>query len=203
MAPLTSADVKDYLRIQSPAEDVLIMALIARASAAVGAWLQRPVYNVTRTITVFTSNTMFAANPRTLFLPFYPIASITSITDSGGVAIPAGDIAVDTQLGSVSMKNGGRFAGSPYTIVVVGGLESHSEFLTLVEPAINQATLDVVSDLYQRRNPAAAAEREGGGIAVEYVDGQRSNGTANWREDMLTPRVQAFLAPWRIVGITT
>lgn len=201
MAALTVQQVKDYLRIQHTAEDTLITALLARATAMVESFLNRPIYNRSQTVTVRVEGDPFRAGARILFVPFYPLASLTSLTMQDGTVIDTADLYVDLRVGLIEYKSGSRFPLGAYTVVANGGLEAYPEFATLIEPAIQSAILDTVADLYQRRNPAASAEREGGGVGVEYGNSQRSGVADNFREDNLIPRVAYSIAAWRVTGI--
>lgn len=203
MAELTLAQTKAYLRVQHDAEDTLITALMASAIGVIEAFLQRPIYNRPDTRMIYIHGDVFRHGAKVLFLPFYPLASVTSITYEDDTVIPLADLLIDLRSGTVSYKDNGRFSFGRYTVVTTGGLEALPEFQSLVEPIMNQAVLDTVADLYQRRNPAAGAEREGGGVSVEYAGNTRSGVADNFREDGLISRVAYSIAPWRLLGAVT
>lgn len=202
MAALTVQQVKDYLRIQHTAEDTLLAALVSRATAMVEAFLNRPIYNRSQTVVLRVGGDPMRGGARLLFMPFYPLMTFTSLTAEEGTAIAAEDLFVDLRCGTVEYKSGARFPMGRYTAVATGGLEAYDEFEPLIEPAINSAIMDTVADLYQRRNPAASAEREGGGVGVEYGNSQRSGVADNFREDSLLPRVAYTIAAWRLTGVS-
>lgn len=200
MAAITLNEAKAYLRVQTSDEDGLISALLASGQAAIDAWLGRPVYASTRTMSLGPIMGSGEFSPRILFSPIYPIEEITSFTDADGVAVDQTELRIDKRSGTFVYKSGQTWPAAPYTLAASVGLEFYPEFESHIEPATRHALLDVVSDLYQRRNPAAMSEREGGGIAVQYSDQIRGIGADNKREDLITPRVAALLAPWRLLG---
>lgn len=200
MAAVTVDEAKAYLRVQTADEDAVIAGLLASGQAAIDGWLGRPVYSATRSMSLGPSSANPEFMPRVLFASMYPVGSITSFTDSEGEAVDQTQLRVDLRLGTFSYKSGQRWGRSPYTLEATVGLDLYEEFATHIEPAMRHALLDVVSDLYQRRNPAAMSEREGGGIAVQYSDQIRGIGADNKREDLITPRIAAMLAPWRLLG---
>lgn len=201
MAALTLSDVKAYLRIQHDAEDVVLNALLARATALVESYLGRPIYTRQETRTVYVEGDQMRGGAKVLFVPFYPLQAVQSVTAQDGTVVPLEDLFVDLRSGTVAYKSGQRFSCPAYTFVVSGGLEAFPEFDVVIEPAVQSAIMDTVADLYQRRNPASAAEREGGGVAVEYGSNTRSGVADNFREDQLIPRVAYTIAPWRMLGV--
>jgi uncharacterized phiE125 gp8 family phage protein len=200
MAQLTVCDLKSYLRIQHDAEDSLLAGLLARASAMVEAFLGKPIYLRQETRLVRVGGDAFRGGATALFLPIYPITQLISLTSADGSAITLSDLVIDKRQGVVEYRNGTRFAFGAYTAVVNAGLESLPEFDGMIEPAINSALCDVVADLYQRRNPVASAEREGGGVGVEYGSNQRSGVADNYREDQIPNRIASSISHWRMLG---
>jgi hypothetical protein len=201
MAALTVDEVKAYLRVQTSDEDMLIASLLASASAAIDAWMNRPVYSAERTMQLGPTIANLNSEPRIFFAKMYPIGEIIGLTDADGEEVDVADLRVDLRMGTLSYRSGQTWGCSPYTLVATVGLSEYEEFSSSIEPAIRQATMDIVSDLFQRRNPAAMSEREGGGIAVQYSDQVRGIGADNKREDLVSPRVAAVLAPWRMLGV--
>jgi uncharacterized phiE125 gp8 family phage protein len=200
MAQLTSCDIKAYLRIQHDAEDRLLSNLLDRATGMVEAYLGKPIYLRQESRIVRVEGDAFGGGARLLFLPVYPISQLLSLTAPDGTAITVADLAVDGRQGVVEYRSGSRFSLGAYTAVASAGLEALSEFDTVVEPTLNIAICDLVADMYQRRNPTASAEREGGGVGVEYGSNQRSGVADNYREDQVPNRIAASIAPWRMLG---
>ena len=193
--------LRPYLRVQNLVEDPLLEGLLASAQAAVTGWLGKPIKAEKRTFQIFTNAETFGLWSKRLVVPLSPIGTIFSLVGADGTAVSQSDLYIDTRGGLLQYKDGARWMNSPYTIVCEVGLECYPEYLNSVEPAINQAIIDIASDLYQRRNPAASSEKEGGGIEAQYSDQTRGVGADNRREDLITPRVAAMLATWRTVNV--
>lgn len=192
--------LRPYLRIQNLVEEPLLEGLLASAQAAVTGWLGRPIKAEKRTFLIQTFADTVAMYSKRMVIPIAPIGSITTLTDANGTAVSLSDLYIDYRIGILQYKDGARWMNGPYTITCEVGLECFAEYLNSIEPAISQAIIDVASDLYQRRNPAASSEKEGGGIESQYVDQTRGVGSDNRREDLITPRIAAMLAPWRSLG---
>lgn len=202
MAAPTLQEIKDYLRQQTTANDTVLTALLLSATAMIEGWLGRPIALSDREVTIDTlsRSRTDAIYAQAVYLPTYPISEITSIEDSDGVALDLNTLRVSLQSGAVRLIDGGRFLNPPYTIVYKAGLAARSDF-NAIEPALNQAIIDTVADLFQRRNPAASSEREGGGVGVDYNLKANMATAGNYREDMLLQRVRDILAPWRVVAV--
>jgi hypothetical protein len=163
----------------------------------------RPIYKTEKTITVDTLNQYggFANYGTTMFLGAWPVVDLISVTDGEGAAVELDTLRINPEKGRLTFIDGSAFIEPPYTVVVAVGLQGYDNFTSRIEPAVNQAVLDVVSDFYQRRNAAAASEREGGGVSTDYRDQTRGVGADNRREDLLMPRTASLLAPWRMLGV--
>jgi len=200
MALITVALLKDYLRVEHDADDALLADMRTSVIAAIGSWMGTPVIAEERTFLCKTKNPHGARFPwsHVVYLPIYPIVEpITSMVDADGEDITA-DISVDYRSGEIRYSSGNEFSNGPYTVVCDVGLEAFEEFDTLILPALNRAIRDQVADDYQRRNPAAEGESEGGGVSVKYRN-ERHGVTAagGGREDLGIPRVMDALARWR------
>lgn len=196
----TLAAAKEYLRLQTATEDLLLNNLIESATAMVEAWLGRPIEARSMTFTDQAESTT-SAGVKSLRIPVTPVQSVTSITDADNTALTLADYRVDTTTGLITAKDGSTFLNGPYTLTAVVGLSASQSYTLGGSAAIQQAVVDTVADLYQRRNPVAMREAEGGGIAVDYADMKRGVGADNAREDLLPARVTAILAPFRMVGV--
>lgn len=201
MALVDVAAAKRYLRLQTSADDLLLEGLVASALSLVEAWIGRPVLLDEYTIEDEGRTSSGVRSVCALLVPVTPIGEVVSIHDADGEALTLADLRINATTGVITAKDGSAFANGPYTLVVEIGLAARPDYEARVEPVINQALLDIVADLYQRRNPAAGREAEGGGIAVDYVRQTRGVGADNSREDMLPERTAAILAPFRLVQV--
>jgi hypothetical protein len=61
-------------------------------------------------------------------------------------------------------------AGGTTTLTSVASLEEQPDYLTRIEPALNQDITDVVAHLYAQRSPTASSETEGGGVSSDWDD---------------------------------
>ena len=194
-------DVKAYLRIQTDAEDVLLSNLLTSAIGLIESWLGRPIEVEERIFTDEAMDGFGARGVRTLHIPVTPVDDIIALENEAGELIDTTLLRFNPTTGAVRFADGSPFLDGPYTITAEVGLEARSDYSTRVVPALNQAILDVVADLYQRRNPAASREAEGGGISVDYTPTKRGVGADNAREDLLPERTAAILAPYRMLGV--
>lgn len=178
MALPTVPDLKRYLRIETSAEDVVLAGLLAGAIGRVRALLDRPIAATSTTYvvedrraTALNVSRLSAERQGATFLriPDTPVAADPAvvITDANGDIVPAADYRLTPATGLLRAVNG-LFDAFPYTIVATVGLETRDDYDEGVEPVLGAAIIDVAADLYHRRNPAATAERAGGGAGVEY-----------------------------------
>lgn len=192
MALATLATCKLYLRKQTTAEDTLIAALLASAIGRVEAYIRRPI--IATEMTFVDDAVGFGGRRMNRFVvPVTPIASIESVTDTDETELDVEELRFGVESGVVVAKDGTAFASGPYTIVASVGLSARENYASRIEPVINQAILDVVADLYQRRNPAAAQEATGGGVSVAYTQGDNGG---------LPDRTASLLKPFRMVGVS-
>jgi uncharacterized phiE125 gp8 family phage protein len=191
MALLALAQVKLYLRKQTTAEDTLLAALLASAIGIVEAHLRRPIIATEREFVDEATDT-FGGCVRALLVPVTPVGSICSIADADGEELDTELLRVGKETGLVKYLDGSSFTNGPYTITANVGLSHREGYATRIEPAINQAILDVVADLYQRRSPAASQETAGGGVSTAFTQGNHGG---------VPDRVAAMLAPFRMVGV--
>lgn len=180
MALLTVEQAKAYLRIETTAEDDLLKALLASATATVRTYLDRPIEAQSRTYTIEDRRASsldlqrlaIGIRPATfLMIPDAPVdlTQTLTITDADGTTLVVGsDVRVDAATGVVRGYNGLTFGRFPYTVVATTGLATRSDYGTAVEPALNAAIGDVFADLVQRRNPAATGESAAGGDSTHY-----------------------------------
>jgi len=151
----TVANLKDYLRIETNAENTLLEALLARATAQLELWIDCPITAVTQTyIDRCENDADIPVTPITF--PRRPI-SVTSIADVDSVTVPATEYWVDGQAGIIYSNVGYSFSNPRYTVTALCGL-SLSQHYTSWEPMISQCILDLAADLYQKRTPNASSE---------------------------------------------
>jgi hypothetical protein len=200
----TVQNLKDYLRIETTAEDGVVAALLASAMALATAYLDRPITAASRTYTVEDRRAASLGLSRLSYdpsaatfirVPDAPVdvSQPVTITDRFGTVLDATQYRVEAATGLV--RNGGAnsayggigFAGFPYTIVATTGLATRADYATVVEPCVFQSILDIGADLYQRRNPSATDENDGAGGSIRYG---RS-------EETLPTRAIAMLDPFR------
>lgn len=199
MALPVLADVKNYLRVTWTTEDATLRALLASATGLITAWLDRPITALSRSYVVEDRRAsalgvnVLSADPRTgtatLRIPDAPVASnpAPTIADADGNTVDSSTYRINYQTGIVRSANGLAFDRYPYTIVATTGLATRADYSSVVEPCLFQGILDVVADLYQRRNPAATDESDGAGGSVRY-------GRA---EEDIPMRAAAIIAPFR------
>jgi hypothetical protein len=191
--------VKLRLRIQTTVEDAHLTAILQSAVAMIEGWLQRPILQREE---VFIDQTGTGPFPSpALLVPVTPVHTLVSVADGNHDAIDVATLRLNPATGVVLRRDGGTFRCGPYTITAVVGLEGSKYARAGAGPAITQAIIDVACDLYQRRNPVASRESEGGGVSVDYGASQRGVGADNAREDLLPERVAAALAPYRMLGV--
>lgn len=185
------AAVKRYLRKQTTNEDPLLAALLASAIGRVETYLRRPIAAEERTF-VDEAKGECGFSVTSLMIPITPVGSLASVVDADENAVPVNTLRVHSHTGMIKHIDNDVFANGPYTIVATVGLALRPGYATRIEPVISQAILDTVADLYQARNPRAAAENAGGGVSVAYTQGNAEG---------VPMRVAAMLAPFRMVGV--
>jgi hypothetical protein len=180
MALPTLTQAKAYVKKQTADEDTLIADLLIRAKAMVQSALGRPINIVARTFTDYAVSGRTYGSVTALLIPpqFLPCVR----EDDSSLAAPVVTDVDATVISPTTEYYPGRawdatlrgrpdyvFSNGPYTVAVDCGLEASEDFATVIEPALSAAILDVVADLYQRRNPAATNESTGGGVSTSYA----------------------------------
>jgi hypothetical protein len=158
MPLVTASDLKTYLRIESPAEDALLAALVQRARSTIETWIDTPILAEVQTA-IDAADSPIEPVPSLVF-PRRPVF-VTLIVDRNGETVPATQWWQNPVSGVVYGIGGYYFAFGPYTITAQVGLSLRQDFGRL-EPTINTAILDLAADLYQRRTPGAASETASG-----------------------------------------
>lgn len=185
----TLTNAKNYLRIQTGAEDVVLTALLARAQAMVETFIGVRLVAATETMTDWTTDSGRAYGaPSRLQLPRYPFAitaPVPTVTDTNAATVDPTTYVLDGRTGQIRGTPGITFANGPYAITASVGWSTHPDYVNQYEALAGAAILDIVADLYQRRNPGAASEAEQG-VSVQ------------WTADAIPARTRAMLAPLRI-----
>ena len=179
-------DLKDYLRIETAAEDTLLDSLLLAAENFVESVVQRPLEAVSEAYVDEAGGE--CGTTRRLVYPVVPIASDVdvAVTDGNGDVVATTEYRVDRRTGILYGEPGGVFATAPYTITATAGLSAASDWADRIEPVINQAILGYASHLYHRRNPAAVQESAGGGASTTYAN------------DLFPQDVRAMVMPFRL-----
>ena len=168
MALPTVTQLKQYLRVETTAEDALFTLWLARATALIEGLLGKPITAVAQTVIVCPHPHPITGRYR-LMIP-YPFAAspAPTLVDDEGTTIAAG-FTSDGQTGFVTFDEDTTVAGY-YTVTVTAGLSAQTNYATKAEPLIAQAITDTVGDWYQRRNAAATGESESS-ASVTYAAG--------------------------------
>lgn len=193
MALLTVQQIKDYLRIEHTAEDTALALWLTMALAQVEAEVGRPITAASRSWTDDGVTNRAYGVVSNLMVPVTPFTVATlTIADVDAVALVAGTdyiAPVTGWEGTIAAWAGLSFGNGPYTLTATVGLSAASNYATVIEPTINAALLDAVSDRWHMRNPNATSESTGGGVSTSYA---RSG---------LPMRAAQLLAPWRLITV--
>lgn len=189
MSLYTLANLKAYLRVEHSADDALLTALAESAVALLESYLNRPLESQAR-VFVDPAAPEGGGKVGALLVPTWPVGVVTSVTHDDGEALDVTTIKASAQM--LRKTDGTPFRRGPWAIACTVGLEHHPQWETVVQPVMQQAVRDVVADLYLRRNPAATAENEGGGVSQSY-------GAVNAQGIPL--RTAAMLRPWRLLEV--
>lgn len=178
MTLVTTLQCRQYVRGQTSAEDAQIEIMRLGALGSVQSYLRRPITAELRTFRLPRRDWCITD---TLILPIYPVSleveadsdsagaiAAVVLTDADDVVIEDTDYHFDERIGVFTAVTGVTFANYPYTVVATVGLSAHADYETIIEPIINNAILDIVADKWNRRNPAASQESEGGGVGTSY-----------------------------------
>ena len=167
MALPTLQNLKDYLRVETTAEDTAVGAMLVRAEAMVRHMVDRPIEDDARTYRIEGDSNRQTSFDRLLF-PQPPLdpASL-AITDKDGEEIDALLYHVDGETGVIRGLDGYRFSDFPYDLEADNGLEHRAEYAVVEEPMLSDAILAYAAMLYHQRNPNASQESTAG-VTVSY-----------------------------------
>lgn len=195
MALLTVPQIKDFLRIEHTAEDTRLALWLTMAKGQVEAELGRPITAVASSWTDDgVTNRAYGTVNRLLvpsqFRPF-TVGGLVITDGDAATLVAATDYLAPTTgwEGFVLPVAGLTFGNGPYTLSASVGLSTAANYSTVIEPTINAALLDLVSDRWHRRNPNATQESTGGGVSTSYAT------------EPIPARVRQLLSPWRAIRV--
>lgn len=177
----TLDNTKNFLRIETDADDALLESLINRATAMIeGLYCNRPIINIasSSTITLQSQTEYFDSNGETdtLILKYYPIGTITSIyddpdrtyTDTGDL-VPSTDYVVYEDEGRI--KYDGCFSEGNHSVRVIytGG------YTTATLPVdLEQACIELVGLLYKQKDTIGISGKSFSDGSISYYENRLS-----------------------------
>jgi hypothetical protein len=186
MAWPTSQDLKDYLRIQTTAEDSVIDDLNSAAIAAIVGYVDRQI-DAAEMVMEDRAETLNAYSAvRRLCTTDWPVSMdpVPVITDREGATVDPTTYSWLPIIGLVRANRGIYFASGPYEITATVGQVFVPDFALRVQPLLRRAVLDLGAVFYQQRNANASQESEAGV-------------SASWHKDEIPPRICAMIANLR------
>jgi hypothetical protein len=167
MALPTVAEVKNYLRIQTSAQDSVVTDLLASAKSWAESLIGRRI-----TATSQVMGTLWAGREpfwqSIIYLPFFPVnATGLVLTDADGETVPADTYTVDGDAGKLTAVPPDWFSNPPYEATADVGLSAGSEYAGK-EPELRGLIMGLAAILYHQSNPNASSDSEGGGVSVSY-----------------------------------
>jgi uncharacterized phiE125 gp8 family phage protein len=167
MALPTVAEVKNYLRIQTSAQDSVITDLLASGKSWAESLIGRRI-----TATSEVMSTLWAGRDcfrqSVIYLPFYPVnAAGLVLTDADGETVPADDYTVDGDAGKLTATEDSWFSNAPYEATAEVGLSAGSGY-SGKEPGLRALIIGLTAILYHQSNPNASSDSAGGGVSVSY-----------------------------------
>lgn len=174
MALPTADDAKAFLRIETDAEKPLLEQLVARATALVTRYLNRPITGAARTYTDDAETHRAYGVVTRLQVPVYPIAASGErapvVTDADGATVDATTYRVDGATGAITATAGVTFDAGPYQITATAGLDQDPDYATLIEPVLSGAILDTVATYYRQRVASVKQSATAGAQETHDVD---------------------------------
>jgi hypothetical protein len=185
MALPTTADFKEYARIQTTAEDYLIGLLMKRAYGMCESYMGKSIARVNGVYYDDGKTGRWREEVTTLIPPMYPFDIATLVVqDRNDAVVDAATYYVDPESYMVRAKLGTIFPYGPYKFTADYGIATSPTYAVKEEPILAQCILDVALMFYQQRTPNASSERASDS-SVTYVDAS------------LPTRVKALLAQVR------
>jgi hypothetical protein len=169
------AAVIAYLKLETAAESALVTQLRARAEALVRLFLASEGVIVEATAKTYEdvcADRDANGAPTSLLIPDTPVKLATPapvVTGASGAVVDPATYRVHPETGRIRGRAGVTFTDGPYAIAATVGLGARSDYTTVAEPVLGAAIIDLVADLFQRRNPAAQGEGAGGGVYTQWA----------------------------------
>jgi len=151
---LTAQNVKDYVRIDTSADDAIISAIITQARIWCENYISRDIVAKNRTYYLDETNGLFD-------LPFGPVASIESITIKGTATTDYETRGLDNE--TIEL-DGGPAEQVKVTYITAGQNDS----------LIKQAMLQLISTYYDNRADFVEGNSRGIGSSVEIPTSTKS-----------------------------
>lgn len=141
---LTAQNVKDYVRVDTSADDNLITSMIAQARIWCENYISRDIVAKNRTYYLDTTNGLFD-------LPFGPVASISEITLNGTITTDYEILGLDNE--TIEL-DGGSAERVKITYITLG----------INDSLVKQAMLQLISTYYDNRADFTTEENDVGEI---------------------------------------
>src|SRR5688500_18479824 len=111
----TVAEFKQYLRIETTAEDLTLARLLEGAQAAVEQYLRRPIAPEVRTFSDLPEVWDYRERTSTVYLPVYPTSGV-ALTDTNEAVVAPGDYRLEGRSGRVIATGASRLSSGPYAV---------------------------------------------------------------------------------------
>lgn len=168
MTLLTVQQVKDYLRIETDAEDALIAALIVEAMATCEGICGTSFTHASVTWYDDAISLRLNEAPWNLLLQERAIDPATLVIyDCEDAVVDAAGYVIRQDEGLVKSKRGESFPFGPYRLTCVAGYDTRDDYTVRWLPIIQRLLTDFVAMLYQQRTPGALTE-QASGTTVDY-----------------------------------
>jgi hypothetical protein len=160
-------ETKNYLRIQTNAQDSVVTDLLASAKS----WAES---RIGRRITASSQvlSTLWAGRDpfwqSIIYLPFFPVnATGLVLTDADGETVDADTYTVDGDAGELVAIAPDWFSNPPYEATADVGLSAGSEYASK-EPELRALIIGLTAILHLQRSPNAISDSGSGGVSVSY-----------------------------------
>ena len=146
----TLQNLKDYLKVETTAEDTALTAMLSRATGIVEQYLGRPI--TAREVTVTDRGRTGCAVVKLLgFVCPIDTGEAITVKDADDATVASTTYTVDGETAVFYAEPGESFGNPPYSLTFTAGLSARVDYEAVVEPAISQAILDVAADFWRRR----------------------------------------------------
>jgi hypothetical protein len=169
VALATADDCKDYLRVETTAEDDLFTSMRARVIGSIEQELGYPLTAAALTHTDYNEKDNYGQMPvLTLPGPFKTTSPAPVVTDVNGSTVDSATYDLDARGMKIRAKSGVSFSARPYSILATIGLSAHPDYATRLEAIANQAIVDFVAHLWRNRLVGVSSIAEEGGSAQTF-----------------------------------